>query len=65
MISRFHVVQLKERLNGNPLWASQVSIGKMAEICKRTTKRGAKEAAARKLFQQIFFLLYGNNFFPY
>ena len=51
MISRFHEVPIEEEmLNGNPLWASQVTIGKMAEIGKSTSKEGAKKAAARKLF---------------
>ena len=57
MISRFHEYPLEEEmLNGNPkdwgnpLWASQVTIGKMAEIGKGTSRQGAKKAAARKLF---------------
>lgn len=50
---RFHMVQIEEMVNGNHLYAYQVTIGKIAEMGTGTSKKRAKETAARKLIPKI------------
>ena len=50
---RFHMVQIEEMVNGNHLHAYQVTIGKIAEMGTGTSKKRAKETAARKLIPKI------------
>ena len=52
---RFHMVQIEEMVNGNHLHAYQVTIGKIAEMGTGTgtSKKRAKESAARKLIPKI------------
>ena len=50
---RFHKVQIEEMVNGNHLYAYQVTIGIIAEMGTGTSKKRAKEIADRKLIRKI------------